>query len=374
VKIALVAGARPNFMKIAPLMRECRRRSDTIEPVLVHTGQHYDAMMSDVFFSELEIPRPDISLEVGSHPRDEQIRLIEERFEPVARDLALDLLIVVGDVNSTVACARVARRHGITVVHVEAGLRSFDDAMPEERNRIETDRLSDLLFVTEPSGMANLAAEGVSGKRFLVGNVMIDTLVRQLGKARNSAVLDRFHLAPGSYVAATLHRPSNVDSPDALKRVLHTIAAVCERLPMVLPVHPRTMARVNDLGLAATFNEIPRLTATPPLGYHDFLRLVMESRAVVTDSGGIQEETTFLGIPCVTMRANTERPVTVNEGTNVLVGTEPSAVTRAIDDVLAGRFKKGRVPDLWDGQAASRIMDLIQVEARIGRNGVSTRG
>ncbi len=358
LKTIVVAGARPNFMKVAPLTREFGRRSG-VESVLVHTGQHYDLMMSEVFFRELEIPRPDINLDVGSHPREEQIAVIAERFEPVVRDVVPNLVIVVGDVNSTVACAEVARRHGVDVAHVEAGLRSFDMTMPEELNRVETDRLADFLFVTEPSGMEHLVAEAVPGKSFLVGNVMIDTLVRQLEKARGSDILTKLNVVPREYVAATFHRPSNVDSRDALELLLGTIAALCERVTMVLPVHPRTLARIKDFGLDKKLRSIRQLVLCEPLGYHDFLKLVMDSQAVVTDSGGIQEETTYLGIPCITMRENTERPITVEEGTNVVVGADRAAVLRHIDMVRAGAFKKGRVPALWDGRAAERIVEIL---------------
>jgi UDP-N-acetylglucosamine 2-epimerase (non-hydrolysing) len=360
-KVILVAGARPNFMKVAPLSREFQRRPG-VESVLVHTGQHYDVMMSEVFFRELEIPHPDVNLEVGSHPRDEQIALIAERFDPVVRDTKPDVVIVVGDVNSTVACAQVARRYGVKVAHVESGLRSYDLRMPEELNRIETDKLADFLFVTEPSGMEHLAAEGVPGKSFLVGNVMIDTLVRQLDKVRASGILARLNVRPRDYVAATFHRPSNVDTKEALDTLVGTIAALCDQTAMVLPIHPRTLDRAREFGLEVRLRAIGRLVLCDPLGYHDFMKLVMDSQAVVTDSGGIQEETTYLGIPCITMRESTERPITVKEGTNVVVGADRGAVLAHIGLVRGGAFRKGMVPQLWDGHAAERIVEILTRE------------
>jgi UDP-N-acetylglucosamine 2-epimerase (non-hydrolysing) len=360
-RIVSVAGARPNFMKIAPLAEEFRRHRD-IAHIIVHTGQHYDEGMSRVFFDELGIARPDFDLEVGSQERTVQIQTVMERFDPIVREERPDVVVVVGDVNSTVACARVARRHGIRVAHVEAGLRSFDPSMPEEHNRVETDRLSDYLFVTEPSGMQNLTAEGVRGKAFLVGNVMIDTLVRHLPVAEGSRILKTLGLRPAGYIAATFHRPSNVDEPEALGFLVDILRALCTRLPVVLPLHPRTRSRARSYGLLEALLTLPGLILTEPLGYLDFLGLVRHSRVVVTDSGGIQEETTYLGVPCLTMRENTERPITVEIGSNVLVGLDRSLLLRTADDVLAGRFKRGRVPALWDGRAAERIVKTIRSE------------
>lgn len=348
-------------MKVAPLAEECERRAE-VEHVLVHTGQHYDESMSRVFFDELGIPRADFNLEVGSQERAAQIETVMERFEPLIRAQKPNVVVVVGDVNSTVACARVARRHGVPVAHVEAGLRSFDLAMPEEHNRLETDRLSDYLFVTEPSGMQHLAAEAVEGKVFFVGNVMIDTLVRHLPAAEARNVHARLGLAPGGYAVATFHRPSNVDQPDSLGLLVDTLRALCARLPVVLPLHPRTRARAASYGLLDTLGGLPGLLLTEPLGYLDFLGLVRNSRLVVTDSGGIQEETTYLGIPCLTMRENTERPITVDLGTNVLIGSDRGLLLRSVDDVMRGRFKRGQVPDLWDGRAAGRIVEVLLTE------------
>jgi UDP-N-acetylglucosamine 2-epimerase (non-hydrolysing) len=345
-------------MKIAPLAEECRLR-DEVEHIIVHTGQHYDESMSHVFFEELGIPRPDVNLEVGSQERSTQIEMVMERFEPLIHSQRPDVVLVVGDVNSTVACARVAKRHAVRVAHVEAGLRSFDLAMPEEHNRVETDRLSDYLFVTEPSGMRHLAAERVPGKVFFVGNVMIDTLVRHLPVVDGRSVHASFGLAPGGYAVATFHRPSNVDRPESLRQLVDALRSLCKHLPVVLPLHPRTRARAASYGLLGRLVALPGLHLTEPLGYLDFLGLVRNSRLVVTDSGGIQEETTYLGIPCLTMRENTERPITVDQGTNVLVGSDHDLLLRAVDEVMGGRFKRGRVPDLWDGRTAGRIVETL---------------
>jgi UDP-N-acetylglucosamine 2-epimerase (non-hydrolysing) len=366
--ILSVAGARPNFMKIAPLAAECGRHPE-VEHIIVHTGQHYDESMSRVFFDDLGIPRADFNLEVGSQERTTQIEMVMERFDPLIQARKPDVVVVVGDVNSTVACARVARRHGVRVAHVEAGLRSFDLAMPEEHNRVETDRLSDYLFVTEPSGVRHLAAERVPGKVFFVGNVMIDTLIRHLPVAEGRKAHVGFGLTPGGYAVATFHRPSNVDEPESLGRLVETLRALCERLPVVLPLHPRTRVRAASYGLLDMLVALPGLHLTEPLGYLDFLGLVRNSRLVVTDSGGIQEETTYLGVPCVTMRENTERPITVELGTNVLIGSDRVLLLQVVDDVMIGRFKRGRVPELWDGRAASRIVDTLLSELRLGDRG-----
>jgi UDP-N-acetylglucosamine 2-epimerase (non-hydrolysing) len=348
-------------MKIAPLVAEIRCHADLTHR-LVHTGQHYDDQMSTVFFDDLEIPRPDIDLEVGSRPRGEQIQLIMERFDPVVTKERPDLVIVVGDVNSTLACAASAKRQGVRVAHVEAGLRSFDLSMPEEHNRRETDRISDFLFATEPEAMANLRQEQVPGKAYLVGNVMIDTLRRHLPKADRSTILQTLGLAPSTYVAATFHRPANVDRRDDLLRLIETIRAVARRIPMVLPLHPRTRSSTVRHGLQRDLEDIPGLMLVEPLGYLDFLQLVRHSRAVITDSGGIQEETTYLQIPCLTMRENTERPITLHTGTNVLVGADRSALLHAMESILANTFRRGVIPDLWDGQAAVRIVAVLRAE------------
>jgi UDP-N-acetylglucosamine 2-epimerase (non-hydrolysing) len=357
-RILNIVGARPNFMKIAPLMRAMHAAAH-IEPVLVHTGQHYDDNLSRVFFDELGIPHPDLNLGVGSGSREQQIEAIRTAFAPVVEAQRPDAVLVVGDVNSTIACASVARERGVPVVHVEAGLRSFDMSMPEEVNRIQTDRISDYLFVTEPSGMTNLEREGVPGKRYLIGNVMIDTLVANLERARASGASARLGLTPGGYMVATFHRPANVDSPESLQRLLAILRGVAARTALVLPLHPRTRDSLARHGLSAALHAIDGLTLCEPLGYLDFIGLVAHSQGVVTDSGGIQEESTFLQIPCLTMRTSTERPVTVDVGSNELIGEDVDRLLAAVDEVLAGTFKRGAIPELWDGHTAERIVRVL---------------
>lgn len=359
LRICSVVGARPNFIKIAPLLEEMRSRP-RISSTLVHTGQHFSPEMSDSFFQELGMPQPDINLGVGGGTHTEQTAEIMRRIERVLLDSVFHVVLVVGDVNSTMAAALVAAKLGIRIAHVEAGLRSFDRTMPEEINRIVTDALSDYLFVSEPSGRKNLLAEGVPERKiFFTGNVMIDTLLRFRAKAAQSQVLERLGLRSGGYAVVTLHRPSNVDDPVHLKALLECLEGVAAGLPVVFPLHPRTRARM----------EAERLTGSgilfvPPLGYLDFLRLTSEARLVLTDSGGIQEETTILQVPCLTMRENTERPVTIDQGSNRLVGTEPAAILEAVRAVLACPQRQGpaRVPDLWDGRASSRIIDILEAE------------
>ena len=358
LRITTIAGARPNFMKIAPLVRAFRAYPQ-IEHQLVHTGQHYDESLSGVFFEQLGIPAPDYNLEVGSWPREEQIARISGAFMEVVRHAPPDAVLVVGDVNSTVACARVAKEIGAKAVHVEAGLRSFDLTMPEEHNRRETDALSDLLFVTEESGMRHLQEEEIKGKAFLVGNVMIDTLTYSLSRIKASTIVDKLGLASGGYAASTFHRPSNVDTAENLSNLLNTIEQITERLPLVLPLHPRTKGALEKHSLASRLRSLKNLLLIEPLGYFDFMQLVMKSKCIITDSGGIQEETTYLGIPCITTRENTERPVTVELGTNVVVGTETEKIINELDKVIAGTFKKGSVPPLWDGHAAERIAEIV---------------
>jgi UDP-N-acetylglucosamine 2-epimerase (non-hydrolysing) len=361
LKVLSVVGARPNFMKIAPLIREMSRHLD-VQQALIHTGQHYDANLSDVFFRDLAIPRPDFNLAVGAGSRDEQIIKISDGFERILLESCPDLVIVVGDVNSTIACAKVARKHRTRLAHVEAGLRSFDLSMPEELNRVETDRISDYLFVTEESGMRNLANESIEGKVFFVGNVMIDTLVHSLPAAKASKVLDELGVSPGNYMVGTFHRPSNVDGEPNLRDLIETIGRICERVELVLPLHPRTRKSLESHGLFRSFASIERLVLTEPLGYVDFLQLLIRSRGAITDSGGIQEESTYLGIPCLTMRTNTERPITLTRGTNTLVGTDQTKLLLEIDRILTGDYRKSGVPPLWDGFAASRIVDALVTE------------
>lgn len=359
LRVVCIVGARPNFMKIAPLMRVFRADSANFDAYLVHTGQHYDEAMKDAFFRQLNIPEPDIDLGVGSGTHAVQTAEIMRRFEPVLDDLAPDLVLVVGDVNSTIACALVATKKDISVVHVEAGLRSGDRRMPEEVNRVLTDQISDLLFTTEPDGESNLLREGVDRSRVhFVGNVMIDTLlanrVRAIPAAQTLADIEGFSADTSDFGLLTLHRPSNVDNPAVLRRLLETLVEISERLPLVFPIHPRTRARVKDAGLDSLLAR-GRIGLTEPLGYLQLLGIMEKSRLILTDSGGLQEESTALGVPCITLRENTERPITVTEGTNTIVGTDKAKIRSCFDDVMASGGKAGRIPDLWDGQAAERI-------------------
>jgi UDP-N-acetylglucosamine 2-epimerase (non-hydrolysing) len=356
IRILAVAGARPNFMKIAPLLRELSGRA-AFGTHLVHTGQHYDTAMSTSFFEELGIGEPDANLGVGSGSHAAMTAEVLRRIEPILLEQAPDALLVVGDVNSTLAAALAAVKLGVPVAHVEAGLRSFDRSMPEEINRILTDAISRWLFVTEPSGRENLLREGVDAERIhWVGNVMIDTLLAHAARARERDTLARFGLDPRGYALLTLHRPSNVDDPERLRALFEVLEEIHDELPVVFPVHPRTRAAIErDLGGRA-----PRLRLTDPLGYLDFLRLMIEARFVLTDSGGIQEETTALGVPCLTLRENTERPVTVTQGTNRIVGTDPSTIRTEVRKILEGGARQGRVPERWDGQAARRIVDVLE--------------
>jgi UDP-N-acetylglucosamine 2-epimerase (non-hydrolysing) len=351
-----VVGARPNFMKIAPVAEALREAG--VAQYLVHTGQHYDEKMSHLFFDELGIPTPDLNLEVGSGSQAAQTAEIMRKFEPVLLEVKPDVLIVVGDVNSTMACALVAAKLGVPVAHIEAGLRSFDRSMPEEINRVVTDAISDLLFVSEPSGMKNLSNEGVSGdKVHFVGNVMIDTLLHHRASAEASDIRSRLGLDPSAnYALVTLHRPSNVDNPAVLGGWIRALVSLAQDLPVVFPMHPRTRRNAIEAGLEAELNS---LTISEPLGYLDFLNLMSRSSVVVTDSGGIQEETTVLGVPCLTVRKNTERPATITFGTNRLIGSDPRDLLRAVRQVLRGPRRVGRLPALWDGRAAQRIVEVL---------------
>jgi UDP-N-acetylglucosamine 2-epimerase (non-hydrolysing) len=365
-----VVGARPNFMKAAPVLRALARHLG-VRQTLVHTGQHYDANMSDVFFRELGMPEPDVNLAVGSGSHARQTAEIMTRFEPVVGERRPDLVLVYGDVNSTVAAALVCAKLLVRVGHVEAGLRSFDRTMPEEVNRLLTDQLADLLFTPSRDGNDNLAREGVAAEKVhLVGNVMIDTLVRLLPRAdeRWPGLRTALDLAPGAraaqgYALVTLHRPSNVDEPEGLRAIMRALRGIAGEVPIVFPVHPRTRRRLEDLGL---HEPGPRLRFVDPVGYLDFLALQRHATAVITDSGGVQEETTFLQVPCLTLRNNTERPVTVEEGTNVLVGQDMDRLRSEVARVLAGGSKRGRVPPLWDGAASGRIADVVLGQAAGG--------
>jgi UDP-N-acetylglucosamine 2-epimerase (non-hydrolysing) len=356
IRILAVAGARPNFMKIAAILRELELR-DTFSVVLVHTGQHYDEAMSASFFRELEIREPDVNLGVGSGSHAEMTAEVLRRMEPILEAQRPDALLVVGDVNSTLASSLAAAKLQIPVAHVEAGLRSFDRSMPEEINRVMTDAISHWLFVTEPSGRENLLREGVSEERVHhVGNVMIDTLLAHVEAARSRPILAEHDLRAGGYALLTLHRPSNVDDPERLTRLLDVLEEIHREIPLLFPVHPRTAAAIRtQLG-----GRDLHVRTLPPLGYLDFLALMADARLVLTDSGGIQEETTVLGVPCLTLRTNTERPVTVTQGTNRIVGTDPVTIRAEVEKILAGGGRDGRVPDLWDGLAAHRIANVLE--------------
>jgi len=343
-------------------MHAMAHEPDRFTQILVHTGQHYDANMSQVFFDELELPRPDVNLEVGSGSHAQQTALIMQRFEPVVLDYKPDWVIVPGDVNSTVACALVASKLGVKVAHVEAGLRSFDRTMPEEINRVVTDHLADLLFTTEPSGNENLRREGIPEEKIrFVGNTMIDTLVRLLPKAeaRWPGLSERLGL-DGRYVLVTLHRPSNVDDPATLREIMTALVEISREVPVIFPVHPRTRQRIAALGLAGPQSAIANLQFLEPLGYLDFLALEAHAGLVLTDSGGVQEETTYLGVPCLTARPNTERPVTITQGTNRLVANKSHDLVIAAGMVLTRMISSNVVPPvLWDGYAAQRIVAVF---------------
>lgn len=354
-RILCVGGARPNFMKLAPLCRALAGTPD-FEPVLVHTGQHYDDTMSGQFFRELEIPTPAHNLEVGSGTHAAQTGEIMKRFEPVLEAERPDGVLVVGDVNSTMACALVAVKLHTPAIHVEAGLRSFDRSMPEEINRLVTDAIADLLLVSEDSGVRNLLSEGVSEARIrLVGNLMIDTLFWQLDRARRSDVLSRLGVNGSAFALVTLHRPSNVDDPARLSELIQSIGVIARELPVYFPIHPRTRARMDAAGI----RPCPGVQLIEPLGYLDFLCMLSHSAVVLTDSGGIQEETTALGVPCLTLRENTERPVTIEEGTNRLAGTTACTILAAWEEHRR-KPKTGRAPKFWDGKAALRSVEALR--------------
>jgi len=357
VRIVAVVGARPNFVKIAPILAELRNHR-YVTTTLVHTGQHYDAQMSDSFFDNLEIPRPDINLKVQSSEAVTQIAEVMVRLEPILIRERPSLVVVVGDVNSTVAAALTAAKVGQPIAHVEAGLRSFDRTMPEEVNRILTDSISDFLFTTEQAANDNLAREGVAAERIhFVGNVMIDTLFHYREQARRSNVLERLQLAAGAYAVLTLHRPSNVDDAGALRLLLEAIGRIQAEIPVVFPVHPRTRRSLE--ALRGVLPAMPGLRLADPLPYLDFLQLMTNACCVLTDSGGIQEETTALRIPCLTLRQNTERPVTVTRGTNRVVGTEPDVIYENWRRVADRQWPAGELPELWDGKAAGRIVRAL---------------
>ncbi len=364
IEILNVAGARPNFMKIAPLMKEMNE-TPGISPRLIHTGQHYDEKLSHLFFDELEIPRPDLNLEIGSASHAVQTARIMMLFEEILLREQPDLVLVVGDVNSTIGCALPAVKLHIPVAHVEAGLRSFDRSMPEEVNRVLTDAISDYLFVTEPSGEDNLLREGIPREKiFFVGNVMIDTLLANKTKADRLSTLQRLGLTAQEYALLTLHRPSNVDVKETFVSILQAVTEIQRSLPILFPIHPRTRNRLREFELFETIEALDNVTLLDPLGYLDFLKLMTEAKLVLTDSGGIQEETTILHVPCLTLRENTERPITVQQGTNVLVGTDSQRIIAACRQILNEKTFRAKIPELWDGNAAKRIVNILEEKLR----------
>jgi len=369
--VLCIVGARPNFMKIAPVIAALRAEPIRLDARLVHTGQHYDVAMNERFFQQLGIPAPDINLEVGSSSHAEQTAEIMKRIEPVLDAENPAALVVVGDVNSTIACALVAAKKGIPVAHVEAGLRSYDRTMPEEINRVLTDQISEWLFTTERKARDNLVREGIDEHKIhFVGNVMIDTLLERRSHAippaetlKSAMDPNEFLEAPHGFGVLTLHRPSNVDDPQTLRRLLAVLRGISERVPLVFPVHPRTMSRIKAAGVEKLLAD-SRILCLPPLGYLEMLGLMSTARLVLTDSGGMQEETTALGVPCLTLRENTERPVTVEEGTNTIVGTDAQRIEQGVADIITTGGKSGRVPELWDGLAARRIADVLSRDLR----------
>jgi len=357
-KIHLVAAARPNFMKVAPLFHALKAQ-DWCEPLLVHTGQHYDANMSDSIFADLGLPAPDFHLGVGSGSHAEQTGAVMIAYEKICQEQRPDWTVVVGDVNSTLACALVAAKLCIPVAHLEAGLRSGDRTMPEEVNRIVTDRLADLLWTPSPDGDENLKAEGVAVDRIeMVGNIMIDAFELQRPQIERLGMAERFGVQPGAYGVVTLHRPSNVDDRVTLTGIIEVLIRISARLPLVFAVHPRTRARLRDFGLAARLEGEQGIHLSAPLRYNEFMNLVCNSRLAITDSGGIQEETTYLNIPCLTLRPNTERPITVTQGTNRLV--RPDNLATMVENVLNGAMTTTQCPDLWDGKTALRVAQSLR--------------
>jgi len=360
MKILNVVGARPNFIKISPLIEKMERDSK-IEPILVHTGQHYDYEMSKIFFRDLSIPEPDYNLEVGLDNSVLQIAKIMEGLDKIFREEKPDLVVVVGDVNSTLAGALVANKLHIPLAHIEAGLRSFDFNMPEEINRVLTDRISDLLFATEPSAVKNLKKEGIEKKKiFLVGNVMIDTLLKYKKKAMESPFVKKLGLEPKSYGVLTLHRPENVDKNDTFRGILEALEKIQKKIKIIWPVHPRAQKQLKEFGFLDWVEGMNNLKLVLPVGYLEMLSLISQSKFVLTDSGGLQEETTALKIPCLTLRKNTERPITVQIGTNEVVGFKKAKIVKQSFKILGGKAKRGKTPPLWDGKASKRIIKVLK--------------
>jgi len=363
-EILCVVGARPNFTKIAPIIAAMKAKGKNISPYLLHTGQHYDEAMKASFFKQLGIPEPDVDLEVGSGSHAVQTADVMKKFEPVLDERNPAAVLVVGDVNSTIACALVAAKKGVPVIHVESGLRSYDRAMPEEINRVLTDQLSDIMFTTERSAHDNLQKEGIAEHRVVfVGNVMIDTLMKNVENAipmedtlKEAGIESVFNKSEFGLI--TMHRPSNVDDKAVLTSLVKTLAKLSERLPLIFPVHPRTKGHIEKFGLLDDIQK-SNITLLPPLGYLHLLGFMKNAKVVLTDSGGIQEETTALGVPCITLRENTERPITVAEGTNTIVGSDPEKIEQAFNDVMTTGGKAGCVPEYWDGKAAERIVEYL---------------
>jgi len=362
IKLHLIVGARPNFMKMAPLYRELSLYSENYESLIIHTGQHYDEKMSKLFFNDLDMPKPAAYLNVGSGSHGKQTAMIMERYE----DLLLagdkpDLVIVAGDVNSTIACALVAKKLYIPVAHLEAGLRSYDDRMPEEINRVLTDRISDILLTPSLDANKNLEKEGIEpDKIYFVGNIMIDSLIAHKEKAETSNIFSNLNMLPKeSYALVTLHRPSNVDEYNSLKMLLMALSEISGKIKIIFPMHPRTKKNIYELGLSSILNTSSNLIITEPLGYLDFLKLEMNAKFILTDSGGIQEESTYFGIPCLTLRENTERPITITEGTNQIVDLNVESIVNSATDIIEGKNKKGKIPKYWDGKTAARIVKIL---------------
>jgi len=362
-KVHLIVGARPNFMKMAPLYKEFKKYPDKFEVKLIHTGQHYDEKMSKFFFDDLEMPKPDEYLSVGSGTHGVQTAKIMERYEKVLLKDIPDLIIVAGDVNSTVACAIDAIKLHIPVAHLEAGLRSFDRSMPEEINRILTDSISDYLLTPSLDGNEHLKKEGISDDKIrFVGNIMIDSLINYQEKALNSKIMENIGVEKNNYALITLHRPSNVDSKDGFKVILDAFKKIGESINLVFPIHPRSKKNIQKLGLNNLVKNIPNLKLIDPVGYYDFMNLQMNAKFILTDSGGIQEESTFFGIPCLTLRPNTERPITITEGTNRLVKLDTEDIVLKAQNIMTGNYKKGKIPKYWDGKTAARIVNIFRKE------------
>jgi UDP-N-acetylglucosamine 2-epimerase (non-hydrolysing) len=360
-KVHIIVGARPNFMKMAPLYKEFAKFPREFEIKLIHTGQHYDERMSKFFFDDLQMPIPDEYLEVGSGSHGKQTAKIMERYEEVLLKNKPDLVIVAGDVNSTSACAIDAVKLHIPVAHVEAGLRSFARTMPEEINRILTDAISDYLLTPSTDGDENLLKEGVPKEKiFFVGNIMIDSLIQYKDKARNSDILKTLKMEAENYALITLHRPSNVDSENGLLTILNAFEDISKSIKLIFPIHPRTRKQIKEFGLEEMVKNMSNLLLTEPVGYYDFLKLQMEAKFILTDSGGIQEESTYFGVPCLTLRPNTERPITIWEGTNKLVKLETDDIINEANEILKGNTKKGKIPKYWDGKTAERIVKIFR--------------